>query len=344
MKKILLLGLLFAFSLILSAQNDELTKFVPSDIDGFACANVKALSAFPKFKEAVDNNQDPQVVQFKNDLTQAGIDVYDAFSDAILFFNSKTKKGGAIIKTKIDEPTFSKMLDNRPQDTTPVKKTAIGGKTYYIFEKDNNKTALVYLKPNIIGVSDQPDEVARFSSLTDKDNVTSNSKLMGYAAKADKKSPLWVVFEVDIKLPAQNNADQNNPAQQLFPFDNIQGGYFSLNFSGETNDTVNLNLHLNCKEQQKAQILTLQIQMMTAMAIPNISKGNQEIADQLSKALNFANEENDIVIKVQLTPSLQDELSKMAENNQLDFNNIQMQPPTAPKKKKAPKAAPAPGQ
>jgi len=345
MKRLLILISMFVLSAVLCAQSEDLMKYVPADVDGFACVNMKELSAYPKFKEMIDTNPDPEMAQFKDDLTQAGIDIYDAFGNGVIFYNSKTRIGGGVMKTKIEEATFSKLLDNRAQGATPVKKTAIDGKTYYVFEKGGQKTTMVYLKPDTIGFTDKPENATKFSSLAATENVTSNSKLMGYAAKVDKKAPLWAVFVTDIKLPnsGQNQeGGDNNPVQQMFPVDNIQGGLLSINFTGETKDTVNLNLRVNCKEKMKAQILTLQVQTLTVTYIPMLSKGNEALSGQLMKAINFANEENDIVIKVEVTPALQAELSKMAENNSFNLNDLQ---PPAPgqKKRKGPKA-PAPNE
>ncbi|HCE44799.1 MAG TPA: hypothetical protein DET40_14760 [Lentisphaeria bacterium] len=335
MKKLLLLIAFTALSVSLYAQTEELMGYVPGNVDGFACLDIKELGTHPKVKEMIDTNPDPQLAKFKDNLKQNGIDIYNAFSTGVIFFNGTSKKGGAVFKTGIDEATFSKLIDNRDtQDSqTQVKRSALDGKTIYIFEKGKQKTSVAYLKPNVIAISDLPEEVLKLASISAKENVTSNTRLMNLSSKADKKSPLWAVFVANTK--SDDGKKKNpDPMQQMLPIDNIQGGLLNMKFTGDAKDTVNMDIRLNCKEKSKAQMLTVQFQAMVMMYIPALSQGNQQLSEQLMKSIKFTNEENDIVISAVMDPALQEELKKITESSAANMMNGQL-PGQGMKKKKS---------
>ncbi|MFZ2653558.1 MAG: hypothetical protein WAX69_01460 [Victivallales bacterium] len=344
MKKLLLLIAFTIMSVSLYAQKEELLGYVPGSADGFACVNLKELATHPKIKEMIDTNPDPQLAKFKDDLKQNGIDIYNAFSNGVIFYNGTSKKGGAVFKTTINEATFSKLIDSRnTQDSqTQVKRSVLNGKTIYIFEKGAKKTSAAYLKPDVIGISDLPEEVSKLASISPNENATSNTRLMALASKADKKSPLWAVFVANMKSD-EGKKKNPDPMQQMIPVDNIQGGVLNMNFTGDTKDTVNMNIRLNCKEKSKAQTLAVQFQAMVMMYIPVLSQGNQQLSEQLFKAIKFSSEENDIVISAIMDPSLQEELKKATEANTANMLSGQF-PGSGAKKKKNTAKTGAPGE
>ncbi len=336
MKKLILFSAMFLFSLGVFAQGNELLGYVPANVDGFASINMKELSSHPKIKEMLDKNEDKEFNKFKEDLKASGIDIYNTCTTGVVFMNVNTKKAGAIFKTSVNEETFNKVIQSRIQDGS-MTKSVCEGKNVYTLAKGTDKTSIVYLKPDIVGVSDLPEDAVKLGSLSPADSVTSNTKLMDLASKADKDSPMWAVFVTNIPPPK----GKQDPMQQMIPFDNIQGGIVNLKFTGDAKDTANLNIRLNCKEKTKAQILTIQLQAMVLAIIPNIAQGNQQLSEQFMKAMKFTNEENDIVISAEITPALQEELKKFAEANAANAMGGQMpgaQPPMK-KKKTPPKAA-----
>jgi hypothetical protein len=196
MKKNLIFMTVFIFAVSLFAQDAGLVKYVPGDVDGFGNINIKELASNPKFKNFVETNQDPQFKQFNDSLKLNGIDIYNAFSSGVIYFNSKNKKGGAILKTSINENTFNSMLaNNKNNESRKVNKTLVNGKTVYSVDNGGKKSSFVYLKPDIIGVSELPGDVAALASMTDKKSVESNARLMDYAAKVNKNSMIWFVFD-----------------------------------------------------------------------------------------------------------------------------------------------------
>ena len=177
MKKMLFLAVTLLLSTAIYAQSDELLGFVPADIDGFACLNFKELASHPKIREAIEKNDDQQFMKFKDELKTNGIDIFNSCTNGIIFFNASSKKGGAVIKTGVNEDTFNKISASSLADGS-MKKTVLAGKVLYVFEKGSERTALTYLKPDIVGISDQPEETVKLASLEKSSGVSSNEKLM----------------------------------------------------------------------------------------------------------------------------------------------------------------------
>ena len=161
MKNVIIFVAAFIFAAGLFAQDAELIKYVPGDVDGFGQVNIKEIAANPKFKDFVETNQDPKFNQFKDSLKLNGIDIYNAFSSGVFYFNSKSKKSGAVLKTSISEKTFNAMLENnKNKEGRQVNKTNANGKTVYSVDDGGRKSSFVYLKPDVIGISALPEDVA----------------------------------------------------------------------------------------------------------------------------------------------------------------------------------------
>ena len=123
MKNVIIFVAAFIFAAGLFAQDTELIKYVPGDVDGFGQVNIKELAANPKFKDFVETNQDPKFNQFKDSLKLNGIDIYNAFSSGVFYFNSKSKKGGAVLKTSISE---NATLAARPRTNVGIASARLG--------------------------------------------------------------------------------------------------------------------------------------------------------------------------------------------------------------------------
>ena len=318
MKKIIVFVTAFIFAAGLFAQDAELVKYVPGDVDGFGNVNIKELAANPKFKDFVETNQNPKLSQFKENLKLNGIDIYNAFSSGVFYFNSKSKKGGAVLKTSISENTLDTMLSNsKNNEGRHVNKTAVNGKTVYSIDNGGRKSSFVYLRKDVIGISELPEDVAVLASMTEKESAASNTKLMDYSARANKSSVMWFVFDAKDSFSGmrkKQNQEGNRGMLQLIPIDNIQGGFMNLNLTGQNRDNLNIDAHINCREKNKAQMLTMQAQAMVMTYIPMISQGNSQINDALMDAIKFSNEGNDIVIKADISSALQEQLKKSALN------------------------------
>jgi hypothetical protein len=316
MKNIIFFVAVFIFAAGLFAQDGELIKYVPSDVDGFGYVNIKELAANLKFKDFVEKNQDPKFNQFKDSLKLNGIDIYNAFSYGVFYFNSKNKKGGAVLKTSISENTFNTMLaNNKNKEGRQVNKTNANGKTVYSVDDGGRKSSFVYLKPDVIGMSSLPEDVEILASITEKESAASNAKLMDYSAKASKNSMIWIVFDAkDSFSGMRKNQEGSKGMQQLFPIDNIQGGFMGLNLTGQNRDNLNIDAHISCKDKSKAQLLAIQLQAMTMTYIPMVSQGNSQLNDALQDAIKFSNEGNDIVIKADISSALQEQFKKSSLN------------------------------
>ncbi len=335
MKITILILMAFIFATGLLAQDAGLVKYVPGDVDGFGQVNIKELAANPKFKDFVETNQDPKFNQFKDNLKLNGIDIYNAFSSGVFYFNSKSKKGGAVLKTSINESTLNTMLaNNKNNEGRQVNKTVVSGKTVYSVDNGGKKSSFVYLKPDVIGISELPEDVAALASMTEKSSAISNAKLMDYSAKTNKSSIIWVVFDAkDSFSGARQDQNQkgNKGMQQLFPVDNIQGGFMNLNLTGQGKDNLNIDAHINCKDKNKAQMLTMLFQPMVMSYMSVIAQGNSQLNDALMDAIKFSNEGNDIVVKADISSALQEQLKNSALNASL--NGFQPKLPGAKRKK-----------
>ena len=164
------------------------------------------------------------------------------------------------------------------------------------------------------------DDVAALASITEKTSASANPKLMEYASKINRNSFLWLVF--DAKDALSGFSQKQNPdgkeakkgMQQLFPIDNIQGGFLSFNLTGQNKENLNIEAHVTCKEKSKAQLLAIQLQAMVLTYIPVIAQDNKQLNDALSDAVKFSNEGNDIVVKLDFSSELQDQLKNSVTN------------------------------
>jgi hypothetical protein len=317
MKNIFISAILFIFATGLLAQDTGLIKYVPGDVDGFGQVNIKEFAANPKFRDFVETNQDPKFNQFKDNLKLNGIDIYNAFSCGVFYFNSKSKKSGAVLKTSINESAFNSMLaNNKNNEGRQVNKTVANGKTVYSIDNAGKKSSFIYLNPDIIGISELPEDVAALASMTEKSSAASNAKLMDYSAKTNKNSIIWAVFDAKDSFAGthQDNPKGNKGMQQLFPIDNIRGGFMNLNLTGQNKDNLNIDAHINCKDKNKAQMLTMLFQPMVMSYISVIAQGNNQLNDALMDAIKFSNEGNDIVVKADISSALQEQLKTSALN------------------------------
>ncbi|MFA6292393.1 MAG: hypothetical protein WC637_11455 [Victivallales bacterium] len=338
MKNIFIFVAAFMFASALFGQDTGLIKYVPGDVDGFGLVNIRELAASPKFKDFVETSQDPKFNEFKENLKLSGIDIYNAFSSGVFFFNSKSKKGGAVLKTSISETAFNSMLaNNKGNEGKKVSKTVVNGKTVYSIDNAGKKSSFVYLKPDLIACSELPEDVTALASVTEKDSAASNAKLMDYSGKINKNSMMSIVFDAKDSFSGmsqkqnQEGKKSNKGMNQLFPVDNIQGGFMSLNLTGPGKDNLNIDTHINCKDKGKAQLLAIQLQAMVMTYIPMISQGNNQLNDALMDAIKFSNEGHDIIIKADISPALQEQLKKSA----LNASTNGFQPQIARRKKDA---------
>ncbi len=338
MKNIFIFMAAFMFASGLFGQDTGIIKYVPGDVDGFGLINIKELAASPKFKDFVETNKDPKFNEFKDNLKLNGIDIYNAFSSCVIFFNSKSKKGGAVLKTSISEAAFNSMLaNNKGNEGRQVSKTVVNGKTVYSVDNAGKKSSFVYLKPDLIGCSELPEDVAALASMTEKNSAASNAKLMDYSSKINKNSMMSIVYDAKDSFSGmrqkQEGKEGNKGMQQLFPVDNIQGGFMSLNLTGPGKDNLNIDTHINCKDKGKAQLLTIQLQAMVMTYIPMISQGNNQLNDALMDAIKFSNDGHDIIIKADISSALQEQIKKSALN--ASSNAFQPQITGAKRKKNA---------
>jgi hypothetical protein len=241
-----------------------------------------------------------------------------------------------VLKTSISESAFNTMLaNNKNNEGGKVDKTEVNGKTVYSVENGGRKSSFVYLKPDVIGVSELSEDLAALTSITEKDSVAVNAKLTDYSAKANKNSVIWLVFDAKDSFSGtqkKQNSDGKKERQQLIPIDSIQGGFMNMSLTGQNRDNISIDTHINCKEKNKAQLLTIWVQALVMTYIPAISQGNTQLNDALMDAIKFSNEGSDIVVKADISSVLQEQLKNSALSN-LSANSFQPPIPGVKRKK-----------
>jgi hypothetical protein len=103
----------------------------------------------------------------------------------------------------------------------------------------------------------------------------------------------------------------------------------SFSLTGQNRDNLNIDTRIICKDKKKAQVLSIWIQPMVMSYISVISQGDTQFNDALLDALKFSNEGNDIIIKADIGPALQEQLKKSA----LNASSGAFQPQIAKRKK-----------
>ncbi len=320
----------------LFSQDQSLLNYVPKDVDGFICVNVQNVMSHPKLKEFIDSPKegDTDFIELKKLLTDNGVDIYKAISNGVIYFRIKGQNGG-IIKTTVNENLLKTLLEKNEKTKGKLNKSVVKGKTIYSMgdkkpeaakgdadgDEDTaapmgpgKETFFAYAAPDILVISDKKDEISKMLSMQDGEKVAGNAKLMNLSSKIDKASTIWGVCEYNPPDRNKGQDDQADMSKQMLPIDNICGGSIAVNLTGEKKDAISMNLKLNCLEKMKAQMLTVQLQALVMMAIPNISQGNAQLGEDLTKAIKFANDENDIVINLELTSSLMEQIQKASEN------------------------------
>jgi hypothetical protein len=335
MMKVLAIFVSMLFSAVLFAQDASLLNYVPKDVDGFVYVNLQDILKNPKVKEMMDSSANKKgqedFNELKKDLESNGVDIFTAFTAGVVYFRLKGASGGAV-KTSINENIMIGIVEKLGKTKDKLKKYAHKGKTIYSIEgqkatpfqaPDNsnapaatdsaNETFFSYVSPDVVVISNVKDEIYKMMAMQDSSKVSGNIKLMNFSSKIDKASTAWGVFEYNAPEKKNPNGDAAPDFSQMLPYDNITGGSFAVMFSGEKKDSVNANIRLSCREKAKAQMLTVQIQAMVMMAIPNMARGNTQLSEELTKAFKFVNEENDISISFEFTPSIQEQIKKATE-------------------------------
>ena len=333
--KVLAIFVSMLFAAVIFAQDASLLNYVTKDVDGFVYVNLQDILKNPKVKEMMDssgkNKGQEDFNELKKDLETKGIDIFNAFSAGVVYFRLKGASGG-VVKTSINENIMIGIVEKSDKTKDKLKKYAHKGKTIYAIEgekaalfqaPDNsnapaainpaNETFFSYVSPDVVVISNMKDEIYKMMAMQDSSKVSGNIKLMNFSSKIDKASTAWGVFEYNAPEKKNPNGAAAPDFSQMLPYDNITGGSFAVMFSGEKKDSVNANIRLSCREKAKAQMLTVQIQAMVMMAIPNMARGNAQLGEELTKAFKFVNEENDISISFEFTPSIQEQIKKATE-------------------------------
>ncbi len=315
------------------SQDQALLNYVPRDIDGFVCVNIQEALTHPKLKEFIDSPKetDKEFIEFKKTLSDNGIDIYKAVTNGVIYFRIKGQSGG-VVKTSISESKLAGILEKSEKTKDMFKKSVVKGKTIYSIssrkpgaddaggENDDSTpvpggkdTFFAYAAPDIVVISDKKDEISKMTAMQDGAKVSGNLKLMNLSSNVDKAATVWGVCEYN-PPDRKKTQEGDDMSRQMLPVDNICGGSLAVKLTGDKKDVISSNLRLNCLEKAKAQMLTIQLQAIVMMAIPNMSQGNAQLGEELTKAIKFANEENDIVVNLEITPSIIEQIQKASQN------------------------------
>ncbi len=316
MKKVLVMAL-FIMGFALFAQDSKFMDYVPGDSTGVGCINIKSLLKHPKLVELIDTaeKKDKDFANFSKELSTDGFDIKNAFDSVCLFFNddASTPGGGALIQTSIPEDKLLKIIERTP-DAQNMVKSVVNGKNVYRFKDvDSAKdSAMTYLSPNIIALLDSNQMLDKVITVKKDQSISTNKTIMDMVNKAGKNHSAWLVFKMKEKNPTDKTKEsaETNP---MFPVDEIKSGIFTLDLTGEKSDEISMKLRLSCKQAEKAQLLTMQLQGYVSIFTGMFGQSNPKLSLDIANALKFSNEGNDVLINALVTSQLIDEIKKVAE-------------------------------
>lgn len=309
---------------MLFAQSSEMLNYVPSDTTVLGCLNFEKLMSNPKVKELVDMaDEDGEVKVFREKLKAAGYDFNKMFK-SIYFFahDTESPSASAIVTTDIPEDKMISIIKDSSKDTK-VTESSHGNKKIYTFKQgDGESLCLAYLQPKLIIAGNTVENLKGIIDL--KEPITKNAKMMNLMKGVDNNAVVWAVMDKKETTPppAATSQGQQNTPNAMIPIDDITGGSFLLNFTGKNEENLFGSVKLTCKKAETAQILAMQFQgflamgtTMMAQQAPQQQGGESpaQLALDISKAVKFVPNGNDLGISIELTPSLIDRMKKVSE-------------------------------
>jgi hypothetical protein len=142
-----------------------------------------------------------------------------------------------------------------------------------------------------------------------KSNVTKNKKMMAWKKDVTPEALVWAMFD----LPKTTKPKQKNP--MMAGPENVEGGMLSLSMKGKDKKDIDLDLVLECKDQQTSGMMLMQAKMLIGCLAMSSSQNNPELAMELNKAIVINSEGKNLKAKVSLPKSLQDKLKMFSGGN-----------------------------
>jgi len=357
-KRFLILMLCLMVPAIVFAQNSEPLNYIPSDTTILGCLNFEKLMANPKVKELIDMaDEDGEVKDFREKIKAAGYDFNKMFK-SIYFFAHDTESpaAAAIITTDIPEDKMISIIKESSKETKTTESSHANKKIYSFKQKTGETLCLAYLEPKLIAAGNT---VKNLKGIIDvKESVTKNSKMMTLMKGIDNSAVIWAVMdkkETAPPPPPPAGQEKQITPSSMIPLEDIIGGSFLLNFTGKNEENLLGSVKLTCKKAETAQLLAMQFQgflamgtTMMAQRAPQQQGGESpaQLAVDVSKAVKFVPDGNDLGISIELTPSLIDRIKKVSEgmkNQPAPGEAPSDQPPASqgkPTKKKDKRSAP----
>lgn len=326
---------------------DKLTSHIPKDVDVYVIVDVNRLLALESVQQFMDETEkapgNKEFRELKAMFAAKGIDIKDAFKKVAVFHKKGNQKGGALIKTSIDEQTFTQILKERAAEKKEeVVTETVEGRTVYIRTKPAEQpegqeqpakpkqvNSTVYVAPDVIFSSKTTENVKNYFTELSKGTVAENAELSARKETVDTQAMVWGVFSNPDKMtgPPQQGQRPN-------PMAAVQGGNLALNVSGEDQRTFQLNVKAECLNAQAAKAMSSQLQGMIMMFVPQMFKKDMQLGQEVAGAAKITAAEKNVELNLQVSGALQDRIKayqKMLKEGGKQGGESQPQPtPPAP--------------
>ncbi len=317
LKRVVVVGIAL-ISLVGKGEN-ELMKYVPTGVDGVLSLQIAEIMNLPQIAEMRQENKEfaAKWTLFESELQKLGLKISDLPTEALVFFQEDRSKGGAIVKTPIDEAGFKKLLDAQQQKESKVVyqvKNIAGQKVYILqgtgLEQINNagknSAAVAFLRPNIAVITDSG---AIGAILNQHEQAGAGDKLRHCARSLKQPGLAWVAF---VSRSKPDDADGN----QLSPLRNIESVAVSLNLSGEHKKDMLLDAELVCADNNAASMLAMQAQGMIMFFTAQSFQNNPQLGADISQAVSIKPDGNKIIVTINIPEKLGSDLTEYVKQLQ----------------------------
>ena len=186
-------------------------------------------------------------------------------------------------------------------------------------EIDVDAIVLTYLEKNVIFLTSK-DIFKKAVGALGKSSIADDKAFMSRGKSVNQSNSLSLLFA----MPEIKDSKPGKPtALDMFGITpiikGIDGGALSFDFTGK--DAINLKLAVDCKDKQKAQMLTMMAQAQMMMLTQKY-KADPALLASVKKALVISNKDNQILLDLNFCKELADSLKAFSKKAKTDVKSI----------------------
>jgi len=325
-------GFLFAAAIFLTAgmlraDDQELLKRTPSEVDGVFYVNILKLVNDPNLKDFMsDEYADEDFLAFKKDLADNGIDVYRDITEGIVCFSAEKidkPKMAVILRTSnMDEEKFFAIFEKAAQSSgRKIEKTEMHGRKMICLPrgegKDREMTYMFFADKNILCITSSKGMVATLCATTAENCVLKNERISKAIAelKTGPGTIAWGFFTIRKKqepgkLPSNLPPPPGGEPKSVGLLECIREGVFLIanNGEGEKADYVSF-ARILCEDKEKAEFVRNKVNGMILSFASTAFEKKPELANEVAKACAVNLDGETVSIEVKLSQELNDKIS-----------------------------------